>query len=400
MRVCIVARRFYESNSHMQQFARALADRGDRVDVIAARRPGLPKYEVCEGVHVHRIHRRNIDESGLTVYLLRFFLFLLHACVYIAKLHMRARYDLVHVQSVPDILVFSALVPKLLGTPVILDLRDVIPELAITRFHVQEGSLRFKLLVLFEKISATFADHVLVANPIWCERVASRSATSAKCTMINYAPDPAVFHVGCARARDGKFVMMYPGCTLSWHQGVDIAIRALPRIISVIPQAELHIYGEGSARESLEKLAVQLGVGKAVRFFNLVPLAALVERMAESDLALEPKRASDRFGNEAASTKTSEFLAMGIPVVASRTAIATRLWDESQLRYFRSEDEEDLAQAVLSVYRDADSNERLRRNAAARQHEAWAALRAEYRDLADRLVARKSRAEHPQTAPA
>ena len=400
MRACIVARRFYETNSHMQQFARALADRGDRVDVIAACRPGLPKYEVCEGVHVHRIHQRTIDETGLAVYLFRFLLFFLHASVCIARRHLKAPYDLIHVQSVPDILVFSAMVPKLFGTPVILDLRDVIPELAVTRFRVREGSIPYKLLLLSEKLSTAFADHVLVANPIWCERVSSRSAGRDKCTMINYAPDPALFYKRRERGRDGKFVMMYPGCTLSWHQGVDIAIRALPKILRVVPQAELHIYGEGSARQPLEVLAAQLGVGQAVRFFNLVPLATLVERMADSDLAIEPKRASDRFGNEAASTKTPEFLAMGIPVVASRTAIAARLWDDSQLRYFRSEDEEDLAQAVLSVYQDADLSGRLRENRAVQQKEAWAALRTKYRALADRLVARKSHAAHPQGAAA
>src|ERR1022692_2376547 len=206
MRVCIVARRFYESNSHMQQFARALADRGDVVDVVAARRGDLPRYEVCDGVNVYRIRRRNVDESGLVNYLLKLCMFICHATLFIARRHLRERYDVVHVQSIPDFLVFSALVPKLFGTPVILDLRDLVPELYASKFKRREGAVLFRCLRLIETSSAAFADHVIVANPIWYDRVVSRSARPSKCSMMWYGPDPDVFYPRPRRRQDGKFV--------------------------------------------------------------------------------------------------------------------------------------------------------------------------------------------------
>jgi glycosyltransferase involved in cell wall biosynthesis len=389
MRVCLVARRFYESNTHMQQFARALANRGDTVDVLAVRRPGLPAYENCDGVNVYRIQFRLANEGSHLFYLFKVCQFVLKAMFRVGACHFRTPYDVVHVQSVPDVLVFSAIIPKLFHTPVILDLRDLVPELTVSKFDVHENSLIAKSFRFIEKCSATFANHVIVANPIWYERVVKRSADRSKCTMIWYSPDPSVFRHRAAAPNGRRFVMMYPG-TLSWHQGVDIAVRALPKIKAAIPEAELHIYAEGSARESLAELAQRLNLGASVRFFDFIPTEALVDRMAQCDLALVPKRASDRFGNEAASTKIPEFMAVGVPVVASRTEIERRFFNESELCYFRSEDEDDLVRAVLSVHDDAALRERYSNNAARKIRDSGDESRQQYLRLVDTLVERNA----------
>jgi glycosyltransferase involved in cell wall biosynthesis/peptidoglycan/xylan/chitin deacetylase (PgdA/CDA1 family) len=390
MRLCLIARRFYESNTHMQQFAQALAARGDEVDVIAARRGDLPPYESLGNVNLYRIQRRNIDEPGPAAYSLKASGFLLHALLSVAARHLRRPYDLVHVQSVPDVLVFSALVPKLLGTPVILDLRDLVPELFASKFAARNHSAIFRMLERFEKACARFSDHVIVANPIWLDRIVSRSAPRSKCSMLWYAPDPAVFYPRPRRRRDGKFILMYPG-TLSRHQGVDIAVRAFPKIRAAIPEAEFHIYGEGKGRKELEALARHLDLGDAVRFFDFVPTAVLAQRMAETDVAIVPKRAGDWFGNEAASTKIPEFMASGVPVVASRTAIETRLFDDSAICYFRSEDEDDLLRAVVSVYGDPAFRERLCANGVQAVASGARAFQQDYLRLVDTLVSRTVR---------
>jgi len=56
--------------------------------------------------------------------------------LFIARRQFSTRYQLIHVHSVPDFLVFAAIVPKLLGTPVVLDIHDVLPEFYASKFHV------------------------------------------------------------------------------------------------------------------------------------------------------------------------------------------------------------------------------------------------------------------------
>lgn len=41
----------------------------------------------------------------------------------------------------PDFLVFTAVVPKLLGTKVILDMHDPMPELYMSKFHAGENNI-------------------------------------------------------------------------------------------------------------------------------------------------------------------------------------------------------------------------------------------------------------------
>ena len=55
----------------------------------------------------------------------------------------------------PDVLVFSAIVPKLLGAKVVLDLHDPMPELMQTIFKLPEESFSVVVLKRLEKWSIT-----------------------------------------------------------------------------------------------------------------------------------------------------------------------------------------------------------------------------------------------------
>ena len=43
---------------------------------------------------------------------------------------------------------------------------------------------------------------------------------------------------------------------------------------------------------------------------------------------------------------------MGIPVIASDTLVHTHYFDESLVKFFRSEDEEDLAECIVQLRKD------------------------------------------------
>ena len=121
LRIAMVAYSFYETDNRVLRYASALAKRGDSVEVFALRHVGQPTEEVIEGVHVHRLQIRIVNEKSRFSYLWRICQFLLRTMILVAKQEKKGRYDLIHVHSVPDFLVFSALIPRLRGTPVILE---------------------------------------------------------------------------------------------------------------------------------------------------------------------------------------------------------------------------------------------------------------------------------------
>jgi len=255
----MLAYSFYEADARIKQYATALVARGDSVDVIALRQPGQPVRSVLNGVNVFRIQTRKINERGQLSYFFRIMRFLLFAAVFIARRQLSKKYQLIHVHSVPDFLVFAAIIPKLLGTPIILDIHDVLPEFYASKFHVSRGSFLFRCLVLVERWSIAFADHAIVANHFWCERVATRCGMPQKCSPIRNYPARGLFDPKIRSRSNGKFVITYPG-SLNWHQGVDVAITAFAKIKEQMPDAEFHVYGEGPAKESLIRLAGSLGL--------------------------------------------------------------------------------------------------------------------------------------------
>src|SRR5258708_15685190 len=174
-----------------------------------------------------------------------------------------------------------------------------------------------------------------------------------KCSPIRNYPAVVLFNVKNRAGGNGKFVNTYPG-SLNWHQGVDVAISAFAMIKDQMPDAEFHVYGEGPAKESLIRLADSLGLTNRVVFHGLLPTEQIVRVMAETDLAVEPKRAGSQFGNEALSMKIFEFMAVGIPLVGSRARIPPYYYTDALVQYYDGDDEAALAANIVLVRNNPD----------------------------------------------
>lgn len=393
LRICMVAYAFYESDTRILQYATALAERGDSVDVISLRRDkSLPAFEVFHGVNVFRIQYRTVNEKGLFAYVNRIARFFLRSTWHLYRNQRHHPYDAVHVHNVPDFLVFTALPAKWKRTPVILDIHDLLPEFYASKFKIDHTSLLFKLLIFIEKCSAAFATHVIIANDIWRDRLVARSSRDAKCSVVRNRPDLSIFQTEIFQKKQSdKFILTYPG-SLNWHQGLDIAIRAFASIASQMPDAEFHIYGEGPAKPSLIELAIQLGMQDRIIFHDFLPSRAIAKVMAATDLAIEPKRTNSAFSNEALSTKILEFMSLGVPVIACRTRIHAYYYDDSIIQYYENDDEKQLAEQMLRLKNDPALRARLAANAEIYvRNNTWDARKHEYLELIDSLVQPKVR---------
>lgn len=344
---------FYESDGRVMRYAEALVQEGVEVDAIVLGREGQPREAVINGVRVIRVQTREKNERGKLAYFTRIMRFFFRSMIEVTRQHRKKRYDVIHVHSVPDFEVFAATIPRLSGAKVILDIHDIVPEFYAAKFGVSHGSVIVRTLKLIERISTSFADYVIVANDIWLEKIASRSARRDKCSaFINY-PDLSVFRPELrARDKDDRFVLSYPG-TLSWHQGLDIAVRAFAVAHRRAPGMEFHIHGEGSAKADIERLVRELGLDDKVHLHSPLPLREIAAVMANADLGVVPKR-NDSFGGEAFSTKILEFMAVRVPVVAADTRIDRYYFSEAVLRFFPAGDFEALARAMLDAYHERE----------------------------------------------
>lgn len=386
LRICMPAYSFYETDNRVIRYAETLAKRGDEVDVIALRQAGQSDYQVINGVRVFRIQERILNERGKIDYLLRLIKFFFRSARLITKNHLRAPYDVVHVHSIPDFEVFVTLVPKLTGSKIILDIHDIVPEFYASKFGASPKGMLFKVLVAIERLSARFSDHVVVSNHLWEKKLIHRSVSANKCSVILNYPDPSIFYRREKTRKDGKKIIMYPG-SLNYHQGLDIAIRAFSRIALQIPEAELHIYGEGAEKSNLLRLADILCLDGGVKFFSGVPINDIARAMADSDLGIVPKR-NDAFGGEAFSTKILEFMSLGVPVLVSDTCIDRFYFNDEVVQFFKAQEPGDLAEKLLFMLKDQSFCRSLSAKALVMaKNFSWDLNKGMYLDLIDALSA-------------
>jgi glycosyltransferase involved in cell wall biosynthesis len=381
----MLAYAFYESDNRVMRYAETLASQGHHVDVIALRKPGRAGEERLGNVHVHRIQSRVKNETGPLSYLKRIVRFLYHSAWVVTKKHLKQPYDLIHVHSVPDFEVFAALIPKLLGAKVILDIHDIVPEFFASKFGTGHKGLLYRLLIWMEKISIAFSDHVIISNHLWKKTLESRSVRPEKCTAIINYPDPEIFQPDTTHRNNDRFIILYPG-TINHHQGLDIAVKAFARIKDLAPQACFHIYGEGPSRDALIGLIRQCDLENRVQVFDPLPLREIARIMATAALGVIPKR-NDPFGGQAFSTKTLEFMACNVPIIVSKTRIDSYYFNDSVVTFFEPENVESLAQAMLQLMADKARRSLQTRNAMRFvQANNWREKSAMYQDLLEMLI--------------
>jgi glycosyltransferase involved in cell wall biosynthesis len=358
--VCMIAYSAYINDGRIRRYAETLVQRGDNVDVIClASMISGDRISHINGVNLYQIQKRKPDELGPWSYALRQLRFLLGASILITKLDIQKKYDVVHVHNIPDFLVFSAWYPKIRGSKLILDIHDIVPELFADKFNLKFKKIYVSVLRSIEKISARFADHVIVSNDLWKEKLIARSLAADRCSVFVNNVDEHVFSRKQRTRNDGRCILIFPG-SFQWHQGLDIAIRALVVLREKLPNVELHLYGGGNEKveRELRALTKELGLSDSVKFKGVAPIDNIAQIIANADVGVVPKRA-DSFGNEAYSTKIMEFMSQGVPVVASRTKIDSHYFSDDEVCFFPSGDSVAMAEAIWKVESDKEYRDSL-----------------------------------------
>jgi glycosyltransferase involved in cell wall biosynthesis len=349
-RVGIVVLSAYPFDPRPRRTADVLVRQGMSVDYICVADGKAPWREKTNGINVLRVPI-NHQRGGKLGYAYQYLAFILASAAILAARSRRHRYDLVFVNNMPDILVVSALLPKIFGAKVILDLHDPMPELMMTIFGKDPGSKSVRLLNFLEKWSAARAHQVMVPN-IACRRLlASRSCPEDRIAVMMNSPDESIFpfRPACSQpASNDPFIVMYHG-TLVERNGLDIAIEAFACLRKKLPMAQLHIYGKTTPfLERVMQSAREHDLQKNVLHFGQKPLEQIVDAIDACNVGLIPNRHS-AFTHINTPTRIFEYLARGKPVIAPRTAGIQDYFDEHSLLFSEPGDAEELAQKIEFV---------------------------------------------------
>ena len=345
-RAAVVMFSHYPGDPRPRRAAETLVELGMKVEVISLKQNDRePMRETVNGVGVLRIplqHRR----GGKFAYAFQYGAFLLASFLLLSFRSLSRRYGLVHVHNMPDILVFAAMVPKLRGAKVILDLHDPMPELMMTIFGLERESPAVRLLKRLENWSITFSDAVLTVNLACKKLFSARSCPPEKVHVIMNSPDEGIFRhreptpqVSTDKGTARPFVVMYHGSLVERH-GLDLAISALDTVKRSIPNAELRIYGRSAPfLDRIMSLVRGSDLEASVRYLGARKLEQIVDAIDDCDLGIIPNRRSV-FTEINTPTRIFEYLSRGKPVIAPSTAGIQDYFGPQQLIFFAAGDTE------------------------------------------------------------
>jgi glycosyltransferase involved in cell wall biosynthesis len=364
-KICFVAHSFYDRDGRVRRHAETLADICRQVDTITLRAKGQPASKVFNGVRIITIpfgYRSNMRSGYLLEYGISFILF----AIWLLVLYMRHHYDIIHIHNMPDLLTFAAFLPRILGAKVILDIHDPMPELYLSKFKDSPRSLDSQFIRMQEKTSTAFANAVITANHLFKENLEKRGVPSNKITVINNVAEGKIFKRNRpSRDQDNQkptFTLIYVG-TIARRYGLDVPIRALPKLVTHIPHIHLEITGAlRDGGEELIGLVNQLGVNSYVTFYPPIPIDEIPGKLAAADIGIYTAH-TDPHMNIATPTKVFEYVAMGLPIIASRLPILEDLFSEGSLLFFEPGNTEHFAQCVIDLYDHPQKRQALVKNA-------------------------------------
>ena len=390
MKVCLIY--YSRFNSLLVRDVDAHLVRGDEVDVFCYALTNGKNPISSAKLNVHTLMKRGFNEKTPIEYLLKVVYFFFLSLVKVSILHFRKKLDLVHVVSPPDFMVFAGIIPKLLGAKVILNIHDIVPEFYMRKFGVNEKHIVARILRFIEKVCCHFSDHVLTVTHIWRDKLVDRTGIpKSKCTVFMNVPDDKLVNLTRTKEtpRNSHFTLLYPG-NLGEHFGVESLIRAISIVKNEISSIKLDIYGDGAQKDYLKDLARKLDVEKVIDFHSLIALEELVSVMRQADIGVVPTL-DGVFAGEALSGKSLEFLALGTPIIISKTTSTQYYYNDKMVMFFKPGDHKDLAQRIIDLYMNPEKRKEMVRNADAfNKKHSWKNYKGVYYRTVDSLCLKLS----------
>jgi glycosyltransferase involved in cell wall biosynthesis len=349
---------YYPFDPRVRKEVRALVAKGHTVDVICLRDEGEGRTEVVDGATIHRLSL-SVRKGGYLVYGYQYLLFLLMSFFKLTRLFLKYRYDIIHVHSLPDFQVFVALVPKLFGSRVVLDLHEAMPEIFAARFGVGENSWQFRFAAFLEMVSYWFANRVITVNDAIKDRLVVRGAEADKISVVMNSPDvtfKAEKDMDAFVAENdlkGKFVLMYVG-GINQERNIEVLIEATSILKEKIP-IRLFVYGYGKNEyfAELQQLASRMNVAEEVEFGSWVPHENVFSYLDLSEIGVV-SYVRNPLTEVAIPNKVFEFAALAKPLIIARLDALESLFGDSAI-FYQPENAKDLANKILQLYQDKES---------------------------------------------
>ena len=351
VRVCMVAYTHYPTDSRVRREAEALVERGDTVDIICLGEKGEKNPEYYNGVRMIKIEINRYRGSNPLTYLVSYLQFFFITVFKLAGLQIKNAYQVIQVHTMPDFMVFTAIFPKLRGAKVLLDVHDLMPELYQSKFGFDAKHPIIRFISWMERRSIGFANQAIAVHKPHLAALCSHGNPPEKFIILLNLPDKKIFSQSTvAQPHNNPGMQLIYHGTVAKRNGLEVAIRAISTMKPDLPEITLRIIGDGDDIERLSTLVKELELQEVVKIDKgLVPMEQLIPIIQNADVGIIPILYDD-FTKFMLPVKLLEYVALGKPVICSKTETIEAYFDNSMVQFTTPGNIAELAEAIRFLY--------------------------------------------------
>ncbi|MCX7748527.1 MAG: glycosyltransferase family 4 protein [Clostridia bacterium] len=351
--------------------ARNLKKLGHDVEVIT----GFPNYpsgiklppynhkvymkEEIEGIKVYRFYVYASPKKNSITRLLNYITFMISSMFFILK---RKKYDLIITSSPPLFIGLSGyVISRVKRIPLVFDIRDIWPDIALEMGEINEKSLMYKVLNKIAQFIHKKAELITVVTRKKKEKIITKGIEKEKLKVISNGFDTEFldfkvdFDLVEQHTLNKKFNLIYTG-VVGLAQGLDVIIETAQKVRD-INDIRFLIIGDGVEKKDLEQKVFEQGLTN-VDFLGVQPHEKILTFLKYSGAAIVPLK-SDKL-QDSVPTKMFEALGAGCPVILSASGESADILRESQGGIVVNPgDSNALKDAVLKLYNSREMCEKM-----------------------------------------
>ena len=347
--ICMVVQSNYPADPRVRRQAEKLQYEGFNVDIVCLKKNNELKKEKFKSITVHRIFNTYSQESFIKYVLISITFFFL-AFTKLSILSFKKKYDLLQVHNMPDFLVFSGIIFKIKNIPIILDAHDLTLELFKDKWEGTKYLFFIPLVKGIEKWSYKFADKIISVTETCRELIERKGIPAEQISIIYNTANTSIFRFDNSR----KFEVINKNAKILYHGtvahrfGLHFSIASLAIINEKIPESTLTIYGkyDKSYKKELIELIDKLNLQNNVFLYDTIGLEKVYEIIKASDIGVVPYLSND-YMNLSLSTKTFEYAASGLPVVATKLVTLNKTFGDNSIQYIEELNSQNLAKEIM-----------------------------------------------------
>jgi glycosyltransferase involved in cell wall biosynthesis len=300
-------------DQRLRKQVRELLSSGYRVSVVTRRDPENASYRDLAGLKVLD-YPAPPEPREMSGYAAEYGLSIGWAAVLATAARLQGRIDVVQLCQPPDIYFPLAWPLRWLGAQIVVDQRDLMPELFAARYERPKPAV-LSMLRWLERRSQSVAVHTICTNDYFRERLIGAGAAPGRVTIVGNGPvldrinratpDPDL-------KGDHKYLCCWIG-KMGRQDRLDLLLRGIACLVHDLGRADcgFAILGDGESLDETRSESARLGLEPWVRFPGWLSEEQVFSYLATADLGLDTSLQED-----ISPVKVMDFMACGLPFVA------------------------------------------------------------------------------------